>query len=80
MFLVEVPAASRDAAPIQALPMVGLQELPAAERAKIEAPLLSEVRTTSMRRRALVLLACFALVVLAAVWHYNANITGKTIH
>ena len=32
-----------DAAPIQALPMVGLQELPAAERAKIEAPLLSEV-------------------------------------
>ena len=29
-----------DAAPIQALPMVGLQELPAAERAKIEAPLL----------------------------------------
>ena len=32
-----------DAAPIQGLPVVGLRQLPAAERAKIEAPLLSEV-------------------------------------
>ncbi len=32
-----------DAAPIQALPGLGLQQLPAAERAKIEAPLLSEL-------------------------------------
>ena len=32
-----------DAAPIQGMPVVGLRQLPAAERAKIEAPLLSEV-------------------------------------
>lgn len=32
-----------DAAPIQAVPLAGLQQLPAAERAKIEAPLLSEL-------------------------------------
>lgn len=32
-----------DAAPIQAVPGLGLKELPAAERAKIEAPLLSEL-------------------------------------
>jgi membrane-bound ClpP family serine protease len=39
-----------DAAPIAALPGLGLQALPATERAKIEAPLLSEV-TDSARRR-----------------------------
>ena len=32
-----------DAAPIQAVPGLGLKQLPAAERAKIEAPLLSEL-------------------------------------
>lgn len=32
-----------DAAPIQAIPGMGLRQLPAAERAKIEAPLLSEL-------------------------------------
>lgn len=32
-----------DAAPIQGMPLVGLRNLPAAERAKIEAPLLSEL-------------------------------------
>jgi membrane-bound serine protease (ClpP class) len=32
-----------DAAPIQGMPLVGLRNMPAAERAKIEAPLLSEL-------------------------------------
>lgn len=39
-----------DAAPIAVLPVVGLQSLPPAERAKLAAPLLSEV-TDSARRR-----------------------------
>jgi membrane-bound ClpP family serine protease len=38
-----------DAAPISAMPVAGLITLPAAERAKLEAPLLSEV-TDSARR------------------------------
>ncbi len=32
-----------DAAPIQGMPLIGLRNMPAAERAKIEAPLLSEL-------------------------------------
>ena len=38
-----------DAAPISALPVAGLITLPAAERAKLEAPLLSEVTDSSRR-------------------------------
>ena len=38
-----------DAAPISALPVAGLISLPAAERAKLEAPLLSEVTDSSRR-------------------------------
>ncbi len=39
-----------DAAPIQAIPFAGLQQLPAAERAKIEAPLLSELVADARRQ------------------------------
>ena len=39
-----------DAAPIQAVPLAGLQQLPAAERAKIEAPLLSELVSDARRQ------------------------------
>lgn len=39
-----------DAAPIQGLPIVGLLQLPVAERAKLEAPLLSEVVDSARRR------------------------------
>ncbi len=39
-----------DAAPIQGLPIVGLRQMPVAERAKIEAPLLSEVVSSARRR------------------------------
>ncbi len=38
-----------DAAPIQAIPGVGMMELPAAERAKLESPLLSEVIDSARR-------------------------------
>ncbi len=38
-----------DAAPIAAIPVAGLISLPAAERAKLEAPLLSEVTDSSRR-------------------------------
>ena len=42
--IVTTPTGSfGDAAPIQGMPLVGLRNLPAAERAKIEAPLLSEL-------------------------------------
>jgi len=39
-----------DAAPIQGIPIVGLRQMPVAERAKIEAPLLSEVVSSARRR------------------------------
>ncbi len=39
-----------DAAPIRAMPLAGLQKLPAAERAKIEAPLLSELVSDARRQ------------------------------
>ena len=39
-----------DAAPIRAVPLAGLQKLPAAERAKIEAPLLSELVSDARRQ------------------------------
>ncbi len=39
-----------DAAPIQGLPVVGLIQMPVAERAKVEAPLLSEVVGSARRR------------------------------
>ncbi|MSR33699.1 MAG: hypothetical protein EXS12_02695 [Phycisphaerales bacterium] len=42
-------AALGDAAPIAAMPVAGLIALPAAERAKLEAPLLSEVTDSSRR-------------------------------
>jgi membrane-bound ClpP family serine protease len=40
-----------DAAPIAVLPGLGLQSLPPAERAKLEAPVLSEVTDSARRRR-----------------------------
>lgn len=40
-----------DAAPIAVVPGLGLQQLPAPERAKLEAPLLSEVTDSARRRR-----------------------------
>lgn len=36
-----------DAAPIQGLPVVGLVQMPAAERAKVEAPLIAELRESA---------------------------------
>lgn len=47
--LVSPGAAFGDAAPIAAIPGLGLQPLPAAERAKIEAPVLSEVVDSARR-------------------------------
>ena len=48
--IVTSPAAAMgDAAPIAALPGVGLQPLPVAERAKLEAPVLSEVVDSARR-------------------------------
>ena len=43
-------AAMGDAAPIQGVPGVGLTPLPATERAKIEAPIISEVADSARRR------------------------------
>jgi membrane-bound serine protease (ClpP class) len=58
--LVSPGAAFGDAAPIAALPGLGLQPLPAAERAKIEAPVLAEVVDSARRRGSDELLArCF---------------------
>lgn len=48
--LVSPGAAFGDAAPIAAVPGLGLQPLPAAERAKIEAPVLAEVVDSARRR------------------------------
>ena len=48
--LVSPGAAFGDAAPIAALPGLGLQPLPPAERAKIEAPVLAEVVDSARRR------------------------------
>jgi membrane-bound ClpP family serine protease len=48
--LVAPGAAFGDAAPIAAIPGLGLQPLPAAERAKIEAPVLAEVVDSARRR------------------------------
>lgn len=47
--LVSPGAAFGDAAPISALPGLGLQPLPPAERAKIEAPVLAEVVDSARR-------------------------------
>lgn len=47
--LVAPGAAFGDAAPISAIPGLGLQPLPAAERAKIEAPVLAEVVDSARR-------------------------------
>jgi membrane-bound serine protease (ClpP class) len=47
--LVSPNAVFGDAAPIQALPGLGLSPLPAAERAKIEAPVLAEVVDSARR-------------------------------
>lgn len=47
--VVSPGAAFGDAAPIAALPGLGLQALPVAERAKLEAPLLSEVVDSARR-------------------------------
>lgn len=49
--VVSPDAVFGDAAPIAVLPVAGLQPLPAAERAKLEAPLLSEVTDSARRRR-----------------------------
>lgn len=49
--LVSPGAAFGDAAPIAALPGLGLQPLPLAERAKLEAPILAEVVDSARRRR-----------------------------
>ncbi len=48
--LVSPNAVFGDAAPIQAIPGLGLTPLPAAERAKIEAPVLAEVIDSARRR------------------------------
>jgi len=48
--LVHPEAVFGDAAPIQGIPLLGLRQLPVAERAKIEAPLLSEVVESARRR------------------------------
>jgi membrane-bound serine protease (ClpP class) len=48
--LVSPGAAFGDAAPISAIPGLGLQPLPATERAKIEAPVLAEVVDSARRR------------------------------
>ncbi|MDA0975335.1 MAG: hypothetical protein O2927_05145, partial [Planctomycetota bacterium] len=48
--LVHPDAVFGDAAPIQGIPIVGLRQMPVAERAKIEAPLLSEVVGSARRR------------------------------
>jgi len=48
--LVSTGAAFGDAAPISAVPGLGIQPLPAAERAKLEAPVLAEVVDSARRR------------------------------
>ncbi|MGA1043648.1 MAG: NfeD family protein [Phycisphaerales bacterium] len=48
--LVHPEAVFGDAAPIQGIPIVGLRQLAPAERAKLEAPLLSEVSGSARKR------------------------------
>lgn len=48
--LVHPEAVFGDAAPIQGLPILGLRQLPVAERAKLEAPLLSDLVESARRR------------------------------
>lgn len=50
--LVHPEAVFGDAAPIQGIPIVGLRQLPVAERAKLEAPLLSDLVESARRRGA----------------------------
>lgn len=47
--VVQENASFGDAAPIAVLPLVGLQQLPAAERAKLESPILEEVVNSARR-------------------------------
>jgi membrane-bound serine protease (ClpP class) len=50
--LVHPEAVFGDAAPIQGIPILGLRQLPVAERAKLEAPLLSDLVESARRRGA----------------------------
>jgi membrane-bound serine protease (ClpP class) len=75
--LVHPEAVFGDAAPIQGLPILGLRQLPVAERAKLEAPLLSDLVESARRRGADEKLVQAFVAVTMELWLVEEIRTGE---